>query len=108
MRTNQIETKITRINLNGEPKVFTVYSDANNFSEVFTAHCRAILDKVAETDKIPSFGCVEVYEKGQSKTVESNWDLISIGNDHKVYYDKERGMYKVEFSNGQSCIFDKY
>ena len=62
MRTNQIETKITRI-IDGESKVFIVYSDANNFSEAFTAHCKAILDKVTETDKIPSFGCVEVYEK---------------------------------------------
>jgi hypothetical protein len=62
MRTNQIETKITRI-IDGEAKVFTVYSDANNFSEAFAAHCKAILDKVAETDKIPSFGCVEVYNK---------------------------------------------
>ena len=36
---------------------------ANNFYEAFAAHCKAVLDKVAETDKIPSFGCVEVYEK---------------------------------------------
>ena len=44
-----------------------------------------------------------------TKTVESNyWNLIDISNDYKVYYDKERGMYKVEFSNGQSCIFDEY
>lgn len=63
MRTNQIETKITRL-INGELKVFTVYSDADNFAEAFSAHCKAILDKVAETDKIPSFGCVEVYENG--------------------------------------------
>ena len=107
MRTNQIETKITRI-IDGEVKVFTVYSDANNFSEAFTAHCKAILDKVAETDKISSFGCVEVYEKGQFKVVEPNWELISVGNDSKIYYDKERGMYKVEFSNGRSCVFDEY
>ena len=107
MRTNQIETKITRI-IDGEAKVFTAYSDANNFSEAFTAHCKTILDKVTETDKIPSFGCVEVYEKEQPKAVESIWDLISIGNDCKVYYDKDRGMYKVEFSSGQLCIFDEY
>ena len=62
MRTNQIETKITRI-IDDEAKVFTVYSDANNFSEAFVAHCKAILDKVAETDNIPSFGCVEVRDK---------------------------------------------
>ena len=30
MRTNQIETKVTRI-IDGESKVFTVYVDANNF-----------------------------------------------------------------------------
>lgn len=60
MRTNQIETKITRINLAGEPVVFTVYSDANNFAEAFSAHCKAILDKV---DVTPSFGVVEVYDK---------------------------------------------
>ena len=63
MRTNQIETRITRL-INGELKVFTVYSDADNFAEAFSAHCKAILDKVAETDKISSFGCVEVYENG--------------------------------------------
>ena len=62
MRTNQIETKLTRI-IVGEAKVFTVFSDANNFYEAFAAHCKAVLDKVAETDKIPSFGCVEGYEK---------------------------------------------
>ena len=62
MSTNQIETKITRL-INGELKVFTVYSDANNFAEAFSAHCKAILDKVAETDKIPALGCVEVREK---------------------------------------------
>ena len=42
------------------------------------------------------------------ETVEPNWELICIGNDNKVYYDKERGMYKVEFSSGQSCVFDEY
>ena len=61
MRTNQIETKITRI-IDGEPKVFIVYSDANNFSEAFAAHCKAILDKV---DVAPSFGVVEVYDKSE-------------------------------------------
>lgn len=59
MRTNQIETKITRI-IDGEAKVFTVYSDANNFAEAFAAHCKAILDKI---DVTPSFGVVEVYDK---------------------------------------------
>lgn len=58
MRTNQIETKVTRI-VNDELVVFTVYSDANNFSEAFTAHCAAILNKV---DVTPSFGCVEVHD----------------------------------------------
>ena len=58
MRTNQIETKITRL-VNGELKVFTVYSDADNFAEAFSAHCKAILDKV---NVAPSFGCVEVRE----------------------------------------------
>ena len=71
MRTNQIETKITRI-IDGEPKVFTVYSDANNFSEAFTAHCKAVLDKVAETDKIPSFGCVEVYDYPYTVILDKN------------------------------------
>lgn len=37
-----------------------------------------------------------------------SWELISIGTDHNVYYDKERGMYKVEFSSGEWCIFDEY
>ena len=45
MRTNQIETKITRI-IDDKPVVFIVYSDANNFAEAFSAHCKAILDKV--------------------------------------------------------------
>ena len=62
MRTNQIETKVTRI-IDGKAKVFTVYVDANNFSEAFAAHCAAILNKVAETDKIPSFGCVEIRDR---------------------------------------------
>lgn len=62
MRTNQIETKVTRI-INGEVKIFTIYTDANNFSEAFAAHSMAVLNKVAETDNIPSFGCVEVREK---------------------------------------------
>ena len=60
MRVNQIETKVTRFNLDGEPVVFVVYSDADNFSEAFAAHCKAILDKV---DVTPSFGVVEVYDK---------------------------------------------
>ena len=59
MRLNQIETKITRI-IDDKPVVFTVYSDANNFAEAFSAHCKAILDKV---DVAPSFGVVEVYDK---------------------------------------------
>lgn len=62
MRTNQIETKITRI-INGEVKIFTIYTDANNFSEAFVAHSMAILNKVAETDSMPSFGCVEIRDK---------------------------------------------
>lgn len=37
-----------------------------------------------------------------------SWELISISDNHHVYYDKERGMYKVEFSSGQWCIFDEY
>ena len=59
MRTNQIETKVTRLLDSGEVAVFTVYSDANNFSEAFAAHCAAILNKV---DVTPSFGCVEVHD----------------------------------------------
>ena len=59
MRTNQIETKVTRFTDEGK-QVFIVYSDANNFAEAFAAHCKAILDKV---DVTPSFGVVEVYDK---------------------------------------------
>lgn len=62
MRTNQIETKITRI-IDGKARVFIVYSDANNFFEAFATHCKTILDKISETDKLPSFGCTEVYDK---------------------------------------------
>ena len=54
----KLEDVIDRI-LNNELVVFTVYSDANNFSEAFTAHCAAILNKV---DVTPSFGCVEVHD----------------------------------------------
>ena len=60
MRLNQIETKITRINLAGEPVVHTIYSDANDFAEAFMAHTKALL---AQVDATPSFGCVEVREK---------------------------------------------
>ena len=59
MRTNQIETKITRI-IDGKPVVHTIYSDADNFAEAFMAHTKALL---AQVDATPSFGCVEVREK---------------------------------------------
>lgn len=62
MRTNQIEVKVTRI-IDDKLVVFKVYSDANTFSEALTAANKAILDEVAKTDVIPSFGCVELYNK---------------------------------------------
>ena len=68
MRLNQIQTTITRL-IDGELKVFTVYSDADNFSEAFAAHCKAMLDKITETDKIPSFGYAEVYDKENTEFI---------------------------------------
>ena len=62
MRTNQIEVKVTRI-IDDKLVVFKVYSDANNFSEALIAANKAILDEVTKTDVIPSFGCVELYNK---------------------------------------------
>lgn len=60
MRANQIETRVTRV-VNGEVKVFRVYADANNIYEALAATNNAIIDKIKETESLPSFGCVEVY-----------------------------------------------
>lgn len=61
MRTNQIETRITRV-VDGEVKVFRVYSDANNIYEALAAQNAAIIDKIKETEPLPSFGRVEIYD----------------------------------------------
>lgn len=68
VRTNQIETKVTRI-IDGKAVVFTVYADANNIYEALAAQTAAILSKITETDKLPAFGCVEVYDKDVYKTL---------------------------------------
>ena len=99
MRTNQIQTKITRI-IDGEPVVFIVYSDANNFSEAFAAHCKAILDKV---DVTLSFGVVETYDK-HALTAEDikpvrhgEWSVVWVDQGH---IDMEK-MYKCSICGGR-------
>lgn len=37
-----------------------------------------------------------------------NWELICLGDNHKVYYDKDKGQYMVEFDSGEYCVFDEY
>ena len=68
VRTNQIETKVTRI-IDGKPVVFTVYADADNIYEAIAAQTAAILSKITETNKLPAFGCVEVYDKDIYETL---------------------------------------
>lgn len=68
VRTNQIETKVTRI-IDGKAVVFTVYADANNIYEALAAQTAAILSKITETSKLPTFGCVEVYDKDVYETL---------------------------------------
>ena len=65
MRTNQIETRITRV-VDGQVKVFRVYADANNIYEALAAQNSAIIDKIKETEPLPSFGCVEVYDNPET------------------------------------------
>lgn len=68
VRTNQIETKVTRI-IDGKAVVFTVYADANNIYEALAAQTAAILTKITETEKLPSFGCVSVYDEDTFKKI---------------------------------------
>ena len=68
VRTNQIETKVTRI-IDGKAVVFTVYADSNNIYEALAAQTAAILSKITETNKLPAFGCVEVYDKDVYETL---------------------------------------
>lgn len=68
VRTNQIETKVTRI-IDGKAVTFTVYADANNIYEALAAQTAAILTKITETEKLPSFGCVSVYDEDAFKKI---------------------------------------
>lgn len=73
MRINQIETKVTRI-IDGKPVVFTVYADADNIYEALAAQTAAILFKITETNRLPAFGCVEVYDKDVYETLRGVLD----------------------------------
>ena len=65
MRTNQVEIKVTRVGEEapGECQVITVYADSNNLFEALGIAMTKVINKVEETQNIPSFGCVEVRER---------------------------------------------
>ena len=73
MRINQIETKVTRI-IDDKPVVFIVYADADNIYEALAAQTAAILSKITETNRLPAFGCVEVYDKDVYETLRGVLD----------------------------------
>ena len=67
MRTNQVEIKISRFGdevpstYNEDVQVIKVYADSNNLFEALSVAYSEAIRELQNYEKIPSFGCVEVY-----------------------------------------------